>query len=102
MLKISEDFSDAPGARFEADGPDSGEEFFKRLLKPRFEEAARQDRLLLVDLDDTFGYASSFLSEAFSSLEEEFGVENVKARVRIKSDDDPDLIDFVNEIIEGN
>jgi hypothetical protein len=60
-IVIATDFSDAPGARYRADGPKSGEEFLEDLLRPKFKAALAAGGLLLVDLDGTWGYASSFI-----------------------------------------
>jgi hypothetical protein len=63
-ISIARDFSKYPGGRYRADGPFSGEEFRERLLK----KALDQSETVEVILDDTAGYGSSFLEEAFGGL----------------------------------
>jgi|APLak6261672214_1056088.scaffolds.fasta_scaffold02019_2 hypothetical protein len=99
VIKIAKEFTDAPGARYRTDGDKSGEEFYEELLKPTFKEAVSQQVTLLVDMDDTWGYASSFISGSFGRLSHEFGRDIVKQYLKIKSDDDKTLIDLIeNEI----
>lgn len=76
-IDIKVDFSDSPGARYRKDGPHSGEEFFERLLKPKFEEAVRNKVKLVINLDGVWGYPSSFVSGSFGKLSLEMGKENV-------------------------
>jgi hypothetical protein len=89
-LKISTDFSIYPGARYETDGKYSGEEFYKLKLKRAFQDALENNDQLIVDLDGTAGYASSFLSESFGLLTETFGKDQVLGRLQIVSDNEPD------------
>jgi len=86
---ISVEFTDAPGARYITDGPKSGEEFYNELLKPRFIVAKEKNQKLLVDLDNTWGYASSFISGSFGRLSKEFGQEDAMRHLDLKSEDDP-------------
>ena len=61
MINVAKDFSRYPAGRFKADGPASGEEFREKFLLP----ALQQSRPLVIELDGTRGYGSSFLEEAF-------------------------------------
>lgn len=101
MLSIANDFSDAPGARYRSDGPDSGEAFYQDKLKPRFIEAAKLGCTLEVDLDGTYGYATSFISESFGTLSKEFGAKRVFATLSLKSEEDPELLEYVKLIIRS-
>lgn len=76
-INIKEDFSDAPGARYKKDGPNSGELFYESLLKPRFEEAKSKKINLIIELDGVWGYPSSFVSGSFGKLSLEYGAEVV-------------------------
>lgn len=98
-LHIADEFSDAPGARYITDGPKSGQEFYEELLKPRYESAVARDIKLLVNLDGSWGYASSFLSESFGRLSREFSPEDVSARLVLVSDEEPHLIDYIFSLI---
>jgi hypothetical protein len=94
-LKVSKDFTTYPGARYISDGPFSGEAFFNELLKDKFKEVLIANEILTVDLDYTAGYASSFLSESFGRLAQEFGVEKVSKHLKIISRQEPDWKDRI-------
>jgi len=100
-INVSHDFTDAPGARNPQDGPDSGEVFYNRLLLPKFEEALKTKSILLVDMDGTFGYATSFISESFGSLSMKFGPELVLKNIKIKSDEDDGLKTYIKSTIKN-
>lgn len=88
MISISKDFTETPGARNITDGKYSGEEFRETILCPKFQEAVDSDGILCVDLDGCYGYATSFLEEAFGGLARKFGVEEVQKRIKIISHDE--------------
>lgn len=92
---IATEFTDAPGARYKEDGPFSGEEFYHDLLLPAYRLAVKDNSVILIDLDDTWGYASSFISGSFGRLSQEFGSENVLKHLTFKSEDSPALIQKV-------
>ena len=85
------DYTVTPGPRFQEDGPFSGQEFLRRLLAPAFAAATQQGEQLLVDLDGTAGYGSSFLEEAFGGLAREYGRDTVEKWLLVKTDDEPYL-----------
>lgn len=60
------DFSEFPGPRYERLGPNSGEKFRETILLPALRTAPIEE--LIVNLDGTAGYGSSFLEEAFGGL----------------------------------
>lgn len=64
MIKIATDFSPVPSGRYRTDGPDSGERFREEFLIPALEGGGK----LIVDIDGTEGYQTSFLEEAFGGL----------------------------------
>lgn len=96
-LKLAKDFSETPGARSE--GNFSGEEFYKGFLKPCFEEALNKDEILIIDLDGTIGYGTSFLDEAFGSLSRDFGKEVVLERIKFISNEEPYLTEEIKHYI---
>ncbi len=100
-IVISKDFSDAPGARYKTDGPKSGEEFYETLLCQKFKSALEKGGKLLIDLDDTWGYASSFISGSFGRLSEEFGAKDVLKTLNFKSEDSPLLVDKIRKEIQN-
>lgn len=97
-IKISSDYTKTPGGRFIREGKYSGEDFRKTLLKPKFLEAKSKDEALTVDLDGGYGYATSFLEEAFGGLARELhdlGLLDVK----IISEEEPALIEKIHQYI---
>ena len=94
-LSVAKEFSRAPGPRFRSEGPDSAEEFSEKLLEPRFTEAVDTGKVLWVDLDGGYGYATSFLEQAFGGLARKHGQEKVSKHIEIKSDEEPYLRDDV-------
>lgn len=100
FLKISIDFSSTPGARYYTDGDDSGQEFYEKILKHAFKEALDDNDKLVIDLDGTEGYATSFLDEAFMRLTKEFGKSDVLSHIEIISFEEPDWIDEIRSYIE--
>lgn len=62
-INIARDFTDKPIGRYRTDGPYSGEVFREDVLMPSLEK----DEVIVV-LDGTRGYPSSFLEEAFGGL----------------------------------
>lgn len=99
FIKISTDFSPTPGARYRTDGPFSGQEFYEKILQKKFKDSLRSGLKLEIDLDGTFGFATSFLSEAFNRLAMEFGSAIVWDHVKIISNEEPYLIDEIREYI---
>jgi hypothetical protein len=101
-LSIAKDFSKTPGSRNRFEGDFSGQEFRERVLTPLVEAALASNGTLHVDLDNTAGYGTSFLEEAFGGL--------IRANVargselhrilRFKSDQEPYLVDEVWEYID--
>jgi hypothetical protein len=100
-IVIASDFSDAPGARDRRDGPKSGQEFYEDLLRPKFVAAREAGGVLLVDLDGTWGYASSFVSGSFGALAREFGAEEVDKHLALKSGEDSILLEKIHAEIHS-
>jgi hypothetical protein len=63
-INIALDFSRTPGPRFIDQGPFSGEKFRKDFLEKTINLYSK----VVVNLDGTAGYGSSFLDEAFGGL----------------------------------
>ena len=70
-INIAKDFTDSPGGRYRSDGSHSGEEFLEDLLRPRYDQAKMENKLLVIELDGVFGYPSSFVSGSFGVLSSE-------------------------------
>lgn len=100
ILKISEVFDDAPGGRLRTDGPKSGEEFREDFLIP-FLDSIKDSEQGLIDLDGCFGYATSFLEEAFGGLSRHAGSKQVIEKLIFKSDEEPRLINEIKDYIKN-
>jgi hypothetical protein len=94
VVRIKE-FSETPGPRARDEGPFSGEEFLETVFRPAYLKAREEGESLLVDLDGTEGYATSFLEATFGGLAREFEATDILKTISFKSDDEPFLI---NEI----
>lgn len=101
-INISEDFTDAPGPRYIKQGEYSGEQFRKEWLVPKMEEALQTKEKILIDLDGTFGYPTSFLEEAFGGLTEFFPKDVILETIDFKSNDEISLIDEIKEYINSD
>ena len=102
-IVISRDYTPSPGARNIDEGEYSGEQFLNTVLLPKFEKALNQNYRILIDLDNTEGYATSFLEEAFGGLARKYGAEKVLKHLEFKSDDEPLLKDeILSYISEAN
>jgi len=99
-IRIAEVFGITPGARNIDEGTYSGEEFLEKVLLPEFDKAEEERVTLLIDLDDTEGYATSFLEEAFGGLARKYGAKKVFKTLEFKSDDEPLLIDEIKTYIK--
>lgn len=84
------EFSEYPGPRYNEQGPDSGEKFYVEKLNPTFLKCYNAGAVLIVNLDGTAGFASSFLDEAFGQLTYDFGEPLVKVYLRVESLDEPE------------
>jgi hypothetical protein len=95
---IARQFSRHPGPRYRRQGPHSGE-----ALRTKLARILRTDpeSTLIVDLDGTSGYGSSFLDEAFGGLVRSEGFErSVQSRFRFKSNIDPSYVTEITESFE--
>lgn len=100
QVRVS-DWTDVPGARYPKDGPFSGQEYRETVLVPAFKRAMESGVMLEVDLDNTQGYATSFLEEAFGGLAEQFGAEVVERWLRLSSFDEPYLVTEITGYIRN-
>lgn len=95
MIRVI-DFAKIPGARHRTDGDNSAEEFFEEVVKPVADNLLINDKngKVIIDLDYTVGYASSFISEFAKLMSIEYKkTPKVLKRLVIKSDEDPGLIE---------
>ena len=90
---VAEQFSKFPGGRLHKHGPDSGEKFRDEALIPLFEKCES----LTIDLTGAITYGSSFLDESFGELGKRYGLEVVKNKLNLISNDDPMLVELIWE-----
>jgi len=95
-IDVGKDFTRFPSGRFKRNGATSGEEFRERFL----EDAIRNHEDILVKLDGTIGYGSSFLEEAFGGVVRslKIGADEVLIHLKLESEDSS-LIDEINQYI---
>lgn len=102
-LNIAEEFSFAPGPRYKKDGSYSAERFRDGILTKKYLAAFGSDVTLVIDLDRVYGFASSFLEEAFGGLQRK-REENILDTIRFVSNDCPsfrsEIEGFVNDVLE--
>lgn len=98
-IKISECFSDTPGAGLIVDGENSGELFYNKILLDAFTESVNNQEFLRVDLDDCYGYTTDFLKHSFGKLGKTFGCEYIISRMLFVSNQDPLLVGSIYRII---
>lgn len=91
MIHIATEFSETPGPRSRDEGDYSGQEFLEDILKPKFEEAKKNKQRLLIDLDETYGYATSFLESAFGGLARTYEPNEILETIVFKSNEEPYL-----------
>jgi hypothetical protein len=96
-LRVAEQFSSTPGSRYESEGDFSGEVFRRDVLLPRLRDAIASHRRLLIDLDGTAGYGTSFLEEAFGGLvrENHVSAAQLRAVLDLKSDEEDYLVEDI-------
>lgn len=94
-INIATDFSRTPGARYKTDGDFSGQEFFEEILERNFLSIKDSSYKLIVNLDDTDGYATSFLDETFGGLARKYGKELVLNKIEFISHEEPYLIEEI-------
>lgn len=93
-LAISE-FSEYPGPRYCTQGDSSGEEYYHKTLNDAFVKAYLKNKKLIISLDGTAGYASSFLDEAFGNLVYDFSSIIVQSTLIIISNEEPDWKEMI-------
>lgn len=68
-FKIATQFTKTPSGRYRKDCEHgSAEELKHDYLIPLIRKAISEDKILTIDLSDTYGYAISFLDEAFGDI----------------------------------
>lgn len=80
-ISVATDFSPFPAGRLRVDGKNSGEEFRLDHLIPALQKYEK----VIVSLNGTMGYGSSFLEESFGGLARKFPIQFLKEKLEIES-----------------
>ena len=88
-ISVLENFSEFPGLRHCSISENSGEQFYHQVLNKEFANAYELKIILTVNLDNTAGYASSFLDEALGNLVYDFTLYIVEKYIKIISTQEP-------------
>lgn len=93
---IPNEFSRFPGGRLKSHGPKSGEEFREDVLLDLYNGCNK----ITIDLTGAVGYSASFLDESFGELGKRYGFDEIKEKLTLIADDDPNLIPLLWDKIE--
>lgn len=98
IINIAHDFAAEPYGRYLEDGDTNGTRFREDFLVP----ALNSKEQIIIVLDSTEGYGSSFLDEAFGGLVRINGFEpnELHEKIEFISEDDPSLITEIWEYID--
>ena len=101
-INIAKHYTMTPGARYKKDGDFSGQDFREKFLEKHFEPESNTDKVI-INLDGTMGYATSFLEESFGGLVRKFGNRFINKAIFEKfefiSNDEPACIDEIKKYI---
>jgi hypothetical protein len=102
-VKVAEIFSKYPGPRYIAEGEYSGEAFRDQVLLPIVKRSIESGEKILIDLDGTNGYGTSFLEETFGGLirVNKLKYSDLKNIFGYKSEEEPYLIDDIQDYMEA-
>jgi hypothetical protein len=100
MIRVASEFSETPGPRSRDEGDYSGQQFLEEILRPRFEEARNTKQKLIIDLDGTDGYATSFLESAFGGLARIYEPREIIETIALKSNEEPYLVMEIKQYIK--
>jgi hypothetical protein len=100
-INIAEDFSPIPGARYPSEGDFSGEEFRTNILAPKLKEAIANSEILVINLDGSCGYGTSFLEESFGGLirTDKLELSDIHKHIKFISNDDPAYIEEIESYL---
>ena len=97
-IRVAEQFTRYPAGRNESDGPFSGERFRKEFLEPALSGGHR----VVIYLDGTRGYGSSFLEEAFGGLVRKgYTPDRLNAALEFDSNDASLVAEIRDYIVHG-
>jgi hypothetical protein len=89
IVERVQDWSKETGAAMKTQSPYSEEQYFTDIIFYRAHIAIIQKKILILDLDNTYGYGSSFIYKLFSEIFWHFP----ELKIAIKTDEEPDLFE---------
>lgn len=98
IINVATDYTKTPGGRLSKEGEWSGEDFRVKQLEPAFKKAKEMGEDLKVILDGGYGYATSFLEEAFGGLARKLQDPDI-LKIVIISDEEPALVEKIRGYI---
>lgn len=99
-INVATEFSKTPGGRKIDEGNFSGEEFRDTILSQKYQQAKSENKMLRVVLDGGYGYAPSFLEEAFGGLARLTKDRKMLDIIVIVSDEEPELVNDIHKYIQ--
>lgn len=102
IIDIKNDFSSTPGPRYKEEGDFSGEVFRQTILLPKIIKSIEEREKLIIRLDGTDGFGTSFLEESFGGLirENHLKYEDIIQVLELISIEEPYLIDDINSYLK--
>ncbi len=102
VYKISSKYTKTPGPRRSKEGDYPGEDFRRKILSKLVNEAIHDNVKLVIDLDGTEGYSSSFLEESFGGLirNDHISYKEILEHVELRSLEEPYLIDEISRYLK--
>ena len=100
VINIAKEYSKTPGGRNVSEGPYSGEDFRDTCLLPVAIKALKENAHIEIHLDGGFGYAPSFLEEAFGGLVRELKDGRLLDIISIISEEEPPLITDISKYMK--
>lgn len=98
-IKIATDYSKTVKGRYHPkDGKYTGQRFREELIEPIFNKYDK----IIIDLDDLYGYPSSFREEAFGGLARKLGINEVLNKLEFICTDEPPVIDVILNDIKNS
>lgn len=96
-LHIAKEFSRTPGPRHISEGDHSGELFRTTVLLPWLRNAISKNEVLIVDLDKTSGFGTSFLEEAFGGLIriDGYRLAELQKSIKLISEEEPEWLEEI-------
>ena len=92
IINIAKEYTKTPGGRHISEGEFSGEDFREKILLKKAQQAIQNGNKLEVILDGGYGYAPSFLEEAFGGLMRKLMDDRLFDIISIISEEEPKLI----------